>query len=479
MAQHPHFDIKGMANSLFVRATRALVKVIITLARAYQVAVTVTRDSPEPDILRAYKQVVRKAHPDKGGRGTDFHALHDAKEKWDALRQTKASRPAGRRWPNAGASGALMVLAVAAGCPEEMYRIRGCSVLLTYHGFKRLSDWQQFLQFVRHSLSTWGVLHWCATLEKSGRGKLHTHLVLQFRKPVDRSPHYFAFVARVPNASSNDLVGDGLCKKKFQYSVNRSFFYVWADKEGTQRNSDGTPCVEGDHQPVWTDAISRYQVFAKWCENLWRQRKLSHARYEEYLFLTRDGVISRKRNLEAVKEKECHDGEATERAIVTKRVKSGFAKFGPVLEAQEWLALFTQELDRYPILVVLGPSRSRKTEWAKSLFTKPLALDVGVLEHIPDDMREFDRKVHDAIILDDVRDMNFLVHHQEKIQGKIDRVVVFAETPSGGYKYRRWLWRVPIVVTANFTTKNLDLLDTDDYLGHPENRYVVRRQRQP
>ena len=96
-----------------------------------------------------------------------------------------------------------------------------------------------------------------------------------------------------------------------------------------------------------------------------------------------------------------------------------------------------------------------------------------------DRLKEEAQKVHDTIIVDGVRDMNSLVHHQEKIQGKIDRVVVFAETPSGGYKYRRWLWRVPIVVTANFTTKNLDLLDTDDDLGHPENRYVVRRQRQP
>ena len=130
----------------------------------------------------------------------------------------------------------------------------------------------------------------------------------------------------------------------------------------------------------------------------------------------------------------------------------------------------------YPFLVVLGPSLTRKTEWAKSLFQNPLQLDVGTLDHFPDGMRAFDRNVHDGVVLDDVRDFGFLVHHQEKLQGKVDRVVTFAETPSGGYSYRRWLWRVPFVVTANYTTKQRGLLTTDDFLGNLDNRVLVERQ---
>ena len=130
---------------------------------------------------------------------------------------------------------------------------------------------------------------------------------------------------------------------------------------------------------------------------------------------TRYGVLSRKRNLDAVKEKERLESEKGERAAAVKRVRSRFEEFETVPEAQAWLRLFDQEFDRYPFLVVIGPSRSRKTEWAKSLFKKPLQLDVGTLEHFPDGMRDFDRKRHDAIILDDVRDFSFLVRHQEKV----------------------------------------------------------------
>ena len=106
--------------------------------------------------------------------------------------------------------------------------------------------------------------------------------------------------------------------------------------------------VEGDHQPVWTKARSRYQVFGKWCENLWKQRKLSHERYEEYLFFTRDGVVSRKRNLDVVKEREQYDDECVERSEAIKRVKPRFGEFPPIPEAVAWLQLFKEELDRYP-----------------------------------------------------------------------------------------------------------------------------------
>ena len=76
-----------------------------------------------------------------------------------------------------------------------------------------------------------------------------------------------------------------------------------------------------------------------------------------------------------------------------------------------------------------------------------------------------------------MRDLYFLVAHQEKLQGKYDYQVEFATTPGGGCTFYRWLWRVPMVITANLTTLNRDLLDTDDFLGNTENRVVVHLAR--
>ena len=54
----------------------------------------------------------------------------------------------------------------------------------------------------------------------------------------------------------------------------------------------------------------------------------------------------------------------------------------------------------------------------------------------PETMRHFQRAVHDGLVLDDVKDLNFLVSHQEKLQGKYDALVEFGSTA-------RWHMRIP------------------------------------
>lgn len=98
---------------------------------------------------------------------------------------------------------------------------------------------------------------------------------------------------------------------------------------------------------------------------------------------------------------------------------------------------------------------------------------MGKLDQFPEAMREFDRKRHDGIILDDIRDFDFLVQNQDKLQCKYDMRAEFATTPGGTCAFRKWLWKVPIVVTANGSTKNPELLQTDDFLGHLGNRVYI------
>ena len=235
--------------------------------------------------------------------------------------------------------------------------------------------------------------------------------------------------------------------------------------------------------PVWEAAKkgqSRYAVLSKWCESLWKERKLTHDSFERYLYLTRDSVQAKKRNLDAVRAWEEEVEEDKERQAATKRVRAAlFKPFEKVPAAQQWLSLFTTELDRYPFLVVLAPSRAGKTEWAKSLFERPLVVTVGDLEHFPEGLRSFTRKDHDGLVLDDLRDFFFLVRHQEKLQGKVDTKSEFASTPSGQHAFAKWLWKVPVVVTANYTTRNRDLLSDNDFLGNPDNRVVVERTAPP
>ena len=196
------------------------------------------------------------------------------------------------------------------------------------------------------------------------------------------------------------------------------------------------------------------------------------------MYLTRDGVPFKRRNLDAVKEHESTASSSTEIEDRIKRIRGNpalFRPFPPVPAATEWLARLREDALRYPFLIARGPSGSGKTEWAKSLFRNPLELKIGSLAHFPDGMRSCVRGFHDGIVLDDIRDLRFLVAHQDKLQGKYDAFfgVEFGSTPGGQLAYRKDLFAVPIVVTINGTTENQDLLANDDFLGNAGNRIVV------
>ena len=134
--------------------------------------------------------------------------------------------------------------------------MNGSAVLLTYRGITGLDQWRRFLDFMTEHAQRWGVWRWCATLEHSKRQKKHIHVMLQFRQEVDRNSKYFSFEGIAPNASTNDLCGEGLKGKFPQRSVDRGMFYVFADKVGTARDERGEICVGGTTTPAGWSARS-------------------------------------------------------------------------------------------------------------------------------------------------------------------------------------------------------------------------------
>ena len=220
----------------------------------------------------------------------------------------------------------------------------------------------------------------------------------------------------------------------------------------------------------------------RWLDSLHKAYKLSLEVYEEYVFLAMDGVGHRKRNLDLVKQ--WREEREVKRRVAERiqRIRNNpdiYQPFKPVPEALEWLQLFTKDALRYPLLAVFAPSFCGKTEWAESLFSNPLKLLVGELQHFPDGVRELDRKFHDGVVLDDVRDLEFVSRHQEKLQGKYSSVVTFAETPSGQYSFTKDMYRLPMVITINQSTRNLHYLETHDFCSKKDNVRVLCFQGRP
>jgi len=423
--------------------------VLRSLAESYGVEVDVSRDSPAASVTAAYKRVVLKVHPDKGGRLEDAQRLQVAKDAWDAAKKkrpgsSRNANPARAAPQSASRTSPTTSLAPADAAvpdaPVKDFRIRGLGVLLTYSGVAGVAQWRRYVAHVRERTRQWGLQHWCTTLEASTEGNLHMHCMLQFASSVSCTRRRFFFEKMKPNARPNDILGEGYGRRNLQVSLDRAFFYVWADKLGTQRDEAGAECTTGNYEPCWTSAARKYPVRGRWPESLWKAHKLGHAEYERYLYLCRDGVLSRKRNLDAVRDKEARDKASEEMAARVRRIRANpdlFRPFPEVPAAAAWLKVFDKDAFRYPLLVVVGPSGTGKTEWAKSLFKNALELKVGSLVHFPDRMRAFTPGTHDGLVLDDVRDLDFLVQHQEKLQGKYDYHVEFGSTPGGQLSYEK------------------------------------------
>ena len=224
-------------------------------------------------------------------------------------------------------------------------------MLLTYQSFTSLDQWRRFVNCVKANVSAWNVKYWCATLETCKSGRLHAHLMLQFWVKQDRSSRAFAFEGINPNASAHDYLGEGVGRRNPQQSIDRGFFYVFAKKLGTVVDEGGHECVTGNYVPAWCrqDGAATYRVQGKWPEALWKHYKLDHATYEEYLFLTRDGVQARKRNLDACKAWSEAQAEEAEIAATVKRIRSNpaiYKPFPPVPAVSAWLEHFKTDLLR-------------------------------------------------------------------------------------------------------------------------------------
>ncbi len=225
-------------------AKRALVKLLLQLAAAYHIALSLTRDSPATAVKSAFRKVAVKAHPDKGGGVEHQQALNAARDAWEAAAAEAPGRGKKRKAPDAEQPAPSSEQVVELPVRKEKYltqlfRIQSVAVLLTFQKFVEMGKWFRFTKFIKEQIHKWGVKLWCATMETNDDGTYHFHACIQFYQAMERNAETFKFEGMRPNAQSNDGLGEGWCGKKMQDSIHRCMFYVWANKLGTAKTEDG------------------------------------------------------------------------------------------------------------------------------------------------------------------------------------------------------------------------------------------------
>ena len=88
------FKVWSAMSSRSQLAKRAFVKVLLVLAATYGFSLHINRDSGDDAVSAAYRRVMKRVHPDKGGAVADAQRLQTAKEEWDGAKRGSAG---GRR----------------------------------------------------------------------------------------------------------------------------------------------------------------------------------------------------------------------------------------------------------------------------------------------------------------------------------------------------------------------------------------------
>ena len=148
---------------------------------------------------------------------------------------------------------------------------------------------------------------------------------------------------------------------------------------------------------------------------------------EAFVFVPH-GIVSGSENLEACQQHE--EGIVLNLAVEERslRMPSNPQLYQPlakVSQAEEWLKLFEVDALRYPVMVVLGHTRTGKAEWAKSRFKHPVELKIGIREFFPGVMRSFKRMCMMIQCWTTSGICNFSSTTMEKLQGKYDWLVNF------------------------------------------------------
>ena len=86
-----------MALSQLEKAKRAFVSLLLLLARTHGLALGISRESPDPALLSAFRRVSRKVHPDRGGSLTEPQRLERSEQRSEGRSSERRAKRGGKR----------------------------------------------------------------------------------------------------------------------------------------------------------------------------------------------------------------------------------------------------------------------------------------------------------------------------------------------------------------------------------------------
>ena len=293
------------------------------------------------------------------------------------------------------------------GVAPGEYRMHGLAFMCTYNNANFTeSNWDDFERFAREFNVLNHVKDSSRSMERSTRshdeGRIHFHMFFVMKSQVDwkNGKAKVRWVVEVhgetvdinPNIRTNYLAAldDTIFKTQaprgstMQASLDAGHFYLMMDKVGKIESRSNLVAFQ-DYYPD-KSRLDKFRLQGKLTDDAW-------LRYHSFLTIgfskAYEDIRAKRKYAEDEKIHKMRKEQADIEALLRSSGKlKPFRTYEPV---QRWLAHFGDHRVRYPVLLLLGPSHRGKTEYAKSLFAKPLVLTVGSSNMIPNGLRNYER----------------------------------------------------------------------------------------
>lgn len=259
-------------------------------------------------------------------------------------------------------------------------------------------------------------------VEKEGR--LHWHTFYECDFEVDCDLQYF-------QTSESGEVGD--FKPNNGKNIQQGHWY--------------TQCVYKTSHICAVSDLAPIIPKLNWLTDKWQQNKIE--KIKEALAaakLLKPPIVAW---IDAVKNHEENKRITEELEARQLRVRNKLQRFVANVRVEMWKSQYKEEKLRYVFLVLCGPSKMRKTEFAKSLFPNPFLHKDRI------DWEGYKWKHHDCIIFDDINlpDHIWKYVRQNKVLFQASSIVAVNTSSTNCYKRDVCVVETPIIICTNDEAK--------------------------
>ena len=317
------------------------------------------------------------------------------------------------------------------------------------------SIWAAFRSFVMEKVQRAGLQRWTIALEMHVEASLATsmpcvHLHWMFDSLTKgvalSSKDGLRFQGSLPYRSLEAPQARGRsCKRAF----DQGHFYLQAGKIGGVLLETNSP------------AFKAFPVTPEWITNLWQTQKISSDVAKQLYISAKKHIKQYTENVRTFTQmsQQLQVQSAKRDAQLALQAMRRPSVRLEVVEEQ-FRPQFAHHDFRRKFLVLDGPTRVGKTQYAKSLAGEPCTLEVNCANCIEPDLRDFNPAIHKAIVFDEAS-ASLVLRHKKLFQGGVEEVTM-SSSATNMYSYTVWVYGCMLIVTSNHWERDLAELSEED-----------------